>query len=129
MVDALRKRGFDKIFVIADASLYGVEDRQILHELEKKSLLKKAPSKAEADRFIIEYAKESDALIITNDLFKDWSEKDSWVGKNIDRYLVKFMIVGNVVTFGEYKYSENIDRRLRGKAEKNADTYDNDDDW
>ena len=102
VVDALKERGFKKIIVIIDASLnHQVEDPKYLLELAREKILKEAPAKRDADEWIIKYAKEEGAYIITNDTFKDWKEKDEWVKENIDNYRVTFMIIDGIVKFDE----------------------------
>jgi len=98
VIDELKKEGYKKIKVIADANLFhDIEDRDIFNKLKQNKIIKEVPGRTEADEFIIKYAKEKDARIITLDKFKKWKEQDPWVKEYIDRHLVKFMIEDNVV--------------------------------
>jgi hypothetical protein len=100
MIDALKKKGFIEFIVIVDASLrHKIEDERIYNELMKDGLIKQSPAKTSADKFIIEYAKEKNAIIISNDTFSDWKKEDAWVKLNIDKYRIPFMIIDGVVKF------------------------------
>jgi len=65
----------------------------------KNDLIKQSPARTSADNFIIKYAKEKNAIIISNDTFSDWKEKDAWVKLNIDKYRIPFMIIDGIVKF------------------------------
>ena len=100
MIDALKKKGFIKFIVIVDASLrHKIEDKRIYNELMKDGLIKQSPARTSADKFIIEYAKEKNAIIISNDTFSDWKMEDAWVKLNIDKYRTPFMIIDGIVKF------------------------------
>ena len=103
VIDDLRDKGFNDILTIVDASLkYQIEDKSILDEMKRKERIKESPARTDADNFIIKYAKDNNAFIITNDTFKkDWKDKDEWVKENIDRHRMPFMISDGVVEYGE----------------------------
>lgn len=75
-------RGYNDITIIADASLSRIsESSQVLHELPKEVVYLVAPPNVTADEFLIDNAKKDKCLIITNDLFRDWKNKDKWIKK------------------------------------------------
>jgi predicted nuclease of predicted toxin-antitoxin system len=92
----LNKNGCTDIQVFCDANL-----RHLIVDIEQYDLLLKngtiiqTPAKFQADPYIIKYAKEEGAMILTNDKFKDFRENDSWVKENIDRRIIGFIIVKN----------------------------------
>ena len=104
VVKSLKEKGYSDIEVIVDASLrHQVDDLDIFAELAIKGILKEAPANRSADEFIIKYAKDKNAYIVSNDTFKDWKEKDKWIKENIDKYRVAFMIdeENEIVKFDE----------------------------
>ncbi len=112
VVQALKKQNIKDITVIIDAALmYKVKDPEFYKEFE--DMIHKAPAKTEADYFIISFAKSESGLIVTNDQFKDWREKDSWIQDNIENILVPFMILNGRVTFGRVlKNTKGINNTL-----------------
>ncbi len=102
IVDELLHLRFEEIIVIAD---YGLKrkspDMNILNKMitDKQISFHEAPSLTEADEFFIKNAKTDKCCIITNDTFRDWKMKDSWIAENIDRIRIPFMIEGDKVTF------------------------------
>ncbi len=102
VIDALRKKGYKNILCLVDASLqHQVNDTALLEQLEKKKLIKSVPSKSVADSYIIKYAEQKNAFIVTNDRYRDWAQKNSWLADNIDHIRIDFMIVDKIVKFGE----------------------------
>lgn len=79
MIDALKKKGFIKFIVIVYASLRhrikDNKDERIYIELMKDGLIKQSPARTSADKFIIDYAKEKNAIIRSNDTFSDWKKE------------------------------------------------------
>ena len=101
VVDELLKRNFEEISVIADPGLKRrTADLPILSKMisEKQIIFHEAPNLTEADEFFIKKAKEDKAYIVSNDTFRDWRLKDTWIAENIDRIRVPFMIEGGKVT-------------------------------
>ncbi len=101
VTDALKKRGYKNIQIIVDAALYHrVADMDVYKKLKRRKYFHEAPAKRDADHFVINYAKDEDALIVTNDQFRDWCKDDPWLKENISNIRVTFMIVGGKVEFG-----------------------------
>lgn len=102
VINKLKEMGYSDILVITDASLkHIVEDVDVLDKLMEEKILNDAPSKRDADDFILKFVREYNSYVITNDTFKDWKEKDEWVRKNMDKYRITFMIDGDIVKFDE----------------------------
>ncbi len=88
------------IVTIIDASLiHQVDDPEELEKLIKSKMVLKAPANSDADGFLLQVTKEKKALLITNDSFKDWKEKDPWIKEHIDFFRVPFMFLGDSVRF------------------------------
>jgi len=100
IVEALRRKGFEDIIVITDASLkHKINDPQNLHQLKILTEYVETPSHTEADEFLIKCSRRDGCRVVTNDTFSDWKSRDRWVAWNIDRMRVPFVIVKNKITF------------------------------
>ncbi len=88
----LKELRFKDIIVIVDASLNRtVSDPHYLSTLKQTVQYLEAPAQTSADEFLIENAKKNKCYIVTNDTFRDWKAKDSWIFENIDRIRVPFL--------------------------------------
>jgi hypothetical protein len=84
---------FNNIMIIADASLrHKAKDTHELERLKKIAEYHESPSHTSADNFLLELIHRDKSIIISNDTFSDWQQKDLWVKKNIDNLRVPFMI-------------------------------------
>jgi hypothetical protein len=82
----------NQIIAIADANLpYRMEIGDLIHE----NLIYLVPARTQADVFLIQLAHQlPDAIIITNDLFREFNSVFTQ-----DLELVRFMIVGDTILF------------------------------
>jgi hypothetical protein len=92
--DKLREEGFEPL-VVADAALrHQIDDKQAYEQMIENGLVHQAPAGTDADYFILSFAREMDARILTNDRFRDRAEQ---FPKERDR-IIRYMIVdGEVV--------------------------------
>lgn len=99
----LEKKGYEPI-VIADASLvYEIDDRPQLEALIDDQVVRQVPAETDADYFIIETAREHDALIISNDQYESYRKDNPW----IDQRRVPVMILYGNAELYEPKLEEN----------------------
>jgi len=105
VVDKLKHDGFSEIKVFYDASLLNItEDRDCLAKLENEGIAKPVPAECDPIELMIKYAKDQGSFIVTNDELKAWSERDSWVRGNINRFRIALTIDNGVVKFtGQYE--------------------------
>jgi hypothetical protein len=102
LVDELKKRGFSEILVINDASLkHRVSDHENFKALQ--DILLTAPAEKPADVFIIDYVKRHRCLLVSNDTFREWKVRDSWIAENIDYYRLSFLIEKDTVLLPDLK--------------------------
>ncbi|MHB0859049.1 MAG: NYN domain-containing protein [Anaerolineae bacterium] len=95
----LKERGFD-VIVILDASLrYEVDDPVQLEGLLGDEAFRQAPAGTQADYFVLAYADEMDALIVSNDQFDEYRGQYPW----IEERRVPLMIIGGHVKLFEPK--------------------------
>ena len=92
--DELREEGFEPI-LIADAALrHQIDDRAGYERLVDEGDVKQAPAGTDADYFILTFARELEAAIVSNDRFKDRIDKYPEVRDRIIRYMI---LAGEVV--------------------------------
>jgi predicted nuclease of predicted toxin-antitoxin system len=94
----LEERGQEAV-IIVDASLkYDIDDQEQLEKLIKSQQVRQVPAGTDADYFIIQFAHELDALIVTNDRYKDYADQYPWVA---ERRLPYMIVKGEVVLYDE----------------------------
>jgi len=94
----LEERGFDSV-IIVDASLkYDIDDQEQLETLIQSQQVRQVPAGTDADFFIIQFAHELDALMVTNDRYKDYSDRYPWI---TERRLPYMIVKGEVVLYEE----------------------------
>jgi hypothetical protein len=78
VIDYFKKQGHDKIVAFVPQFRNGNSkdkhptiDSDILEDLYKKHHIEYTPSKSYDDGFILEFAKQKDGIIISNDNYKD----------------------------------------------------------
>jgi hypothetical protein len=90
----LREEGFEPL-IVADASLRHQIDRKTDYErLVNGGLVHQAPAGTDADYFILSFAREMDARILTNDRFRDRAKEFPKERNRIIRYMI---VQGEVV--------------------------------
>jgi hypothetical protein len=85
-----KKSGYEPLIII-DKSLFSyIDNKEKLKELVKKRIVKVAEG-MEADMLILKQAEEEKAFILTNDRFKEYQEKFSWLqsGERLIRFSFK----------------------------------------
>jgi hypothetical protein len=95
VMDKLREEGFEPL-IVADAALrHRIDDKAAYEKLVDDGIVHQAPSGTDADYFILSFAREMDARVLTNDRFRDHAEE---FRKERDR-IIRFMIVDGAVVF------------------------------
>lgn len=94
VMEKLRREGFEPL-IVADAALrHQIDDKAQYEQLIESGVVHQAPAGTDADFFILSFAREKDARVLTNDRFRDLARK---FAKERDR-VIRFMIVdGSVV--------------------------------
>jgi hypothetical protein len=94
----IEERGFEAV-IIVDASLkYDIDDQEQLENLIQSQQVRQVPAGTDADYFIIQFAHELDAVIVTNDRYKDYAAQYPWIP---DRRLPYMIVKGEVVLYDE----------------------------
>ena len=94
----LEERGQEAV-IIVDASLkYDIDDQSQLETLIRSQQVRQVPAGTDADFFIIQFAHELDALMVTNDRYRDYAERFPWIP---ERRLPYMIVKGEVVLYDE----------------------------
>lgn len=91
--DKLIEEGLDPIIVVDAALRHQIDDEAGYERLVDGGTIRQAPAGTDADYFLLEFAEEFDASIVTNDRFRDRIEKYP----ELRNRLVKYMVVGDEV--------------------------------
>ena len=93
--EKLIEEGYEPV-VLADAALrHQIDDERGFEQLVEEGTIRQAPAGTDADYFILSFARELDANIVSNDRFKDRVEAFPEVKNRVIRY----MIVNGEVVF------------------------------
>ncbi|HEV2129710.1 MAG TPA: hypothetical protein VGR27_01320 [Longimicrobiaceae bacterium] len=92
--DKLEGEGFTPI-VVADAALrHQIDNEQEYERLVDRGTIRQAPAGTDADYFILSFARELDASIVSNDRFRDLQEAFPEARERVIRYMI---VEGEVV--------------------------------
>ncbi len=92
--DKLLEEGLEPL-VVADAALrHQIDDRDDYERLVEEGKIHQAPAGTDADYFILSFARELDASIVSNDRFRDRQEAFPDAQNRVIRYMV---MAGEVV--------------------------------
>jgi len=88
MCDKLSTEGLDPL-VVADAALrHQVDDADAYERLVESGVVHQAPAGTDADYFILTFARELDALIVSNDRFRDRLKSFPELRRRLVRYMI-----------------------------------------
>jgi hypothetical protein len=91
--DKLKEEGLDPI-IMADAALrHQIDDPKVYEDMIESGSVRQAPAGTDADYFILTFARELDADIVSNDRFRDRIKQ---FPEARDR-VIRFMIVNDEV--------------------------------
>ena len=92
--DKLRAEGYEPLVLVDAALRHQIDDRRAYEELVDAGVLRQAPAGTDADYFILSFARELDASIVSNDRFRDRQKAFPEAGRRLIRYMV---VKGEVV--------------------------------
>src|SRR3954469_22619495 len=86
--DKLREEGYEPL-VLADAALrHQIDDKAEYERMIDAGLIRQAPAGTDADYFILAFARELDAPIVSNDRFRDRQRAFPDAAKRLIKYMV-----------------------------------------
>ena len=110
MINRLSRANFKKIVTVADAALrYQIDNQRRLDKLVKEGAMKMLPARVDGDKFILRLAEEENAMIVSNDMFKEFRETSSW----IDQRRIPYTILDGEVYL--HPTSATTTEELKGK--------------
>lgn len=89
----LTEEGLEPVVVVDAALRHQIDDRAGYEQLVEQGVVRQAPAGTDADYFILSFARELDARIVSNDRFRDRLKE---FPDAADR-LIRYMIVENEV--------------------------------
>jgi hypothetical protein len=84
----LRSEGLEPVVVVDAALRHQIDDRQGYERLVDEGLIRQAPAGTDADYFILSFARELEASIVSNDRFRDRQKAFPDAAKRLIRYMV-----------------------------------------
>ncbi|MHA1198588.1 MAG: NYN domain-containing protein [Candidatus Heimdallarchaeaceae archaeon] len=89
MINRLSRANFKKIITVADAALrYQIDEQKRLDQLVREGAIKMLPARVDGDKFILRLADEENAMIVSNDMFKEFREDAPWVDERRIPYTI-----------------------------------------
>ncbi|MCE7747531.1 MAG: hypothetical protein GPJ51_03985 [Candidatus Heimdallarchaeota archaeon] len=89
MINRLSRANFKKIITVADAALrYQIDEQKRLDRLVKEGAMKMLPARVDGDKFILRIAEEENAMIVSNDMFKEFRESTPWIDERRIPYTI-----------------------------------------
>lgn len=95
VVDKLLEEGYEPIVVVDAALRHQIDDRHTYEQHVESGKIRQAPAGTDADYFLLAFARELDACIVSNDRFRDRQE----VFPDAHERMIRYMIVANEVVF------------------------------
>ena len=87
--------GFETVVVVDAALRHQIDDKPGFERRVEDGTIRQAPAGTDADYFILSFARELDAVVVSNDRFKDRLE----AFPEAREHVVRFMIVNDEVVF------------------------------
>lgn len=91
----LEEEGFEPIVLVDAALRHKIDDPKHFEQMIDDGRIRQAPAGTDADYFILSFAKEFDADIVSNDRFRDSSD----AFREERERAIRFMIVNGEVVF------------------------------
>src|SRR5512138_564529 len=86
---ALEQRGYEPIIIVDASFRHEADDPEQLEALIDSLQVRQAPAGTQADYFVLETAEHKNAIVVSNDQYKQYREQYPW----IDERRVPLMII------------------------------------
>jgi hypothetical protein len=93
--ERLEEEGYQAIVVVDAALRHQIDNRQGYEALVDSGRIRQAPAGTDADYFILSFARELDAAVVSNDRFRD---REKAFPEALER-IIRYMIVEGEVVF------------------------------
>ncbi|HET9982373.1 MAG TPA: hypothetical protein VFQ38_02245 [Longimicrobiales bacterium] len=95
VVDKLEQEGYKPIVVVDAALRHQIDERGTFERMVEDGRIRQAPAGTDADYFILAFARDLDAYVVSNDRFRE--REDAF--PDATRRIIRYMIVENEVVF------------------------------
>lgn len=95
VVDKLEQEGYKPIVVVDAALRHQIDERGTFERMVDDGRIRQAPAGTDADYFILAFARDLDAYVVSNDRFRE--REDAF--PDAKRRIIRYMIVENEVVF------------------------------
>jgi len=86
--EKLREEGLEPI-IVADAALrHQIDDQQCYEKMIDDGMVRQAPAGTDADYFILSFARELNACVVSNDRFRDRIKQFPEIRDRVIRYMI-----------------------------------------
>jgi len=92
--DKLREEGYEPLVLVDAALRHQIDERAEYERMVDAGTIRQAPAGTDADYFILSFARELDASIVSNDRFRDRQKAFPEAANRLIRYMV---VKGEVV--------------------------------
>jgi hypothetical protein len=92
--EKMTEEGFEPVVVVDAALRHQIDDRAGYEQLVDNGVVRQAPAGTDADYFILSFARELDARIVSNDRFRDRMKDFPDAADRLIRYMI---VEGEVV--------------------------------
>lgn len=91
--EKLREDGIEPLIVVDAALRHQIDQKGRYEEMVQDGSIRQAPAGTDADYFVVSFARELDAAVVSNDRFRDHSN----AFPELDERLIRYMIVNDEV--------------------------------
>jgi hypothetical protein len=86
--EKMTEEGFEPVVVVDAALRHQIDDRAGYEQLVESGIVRQAPAGTDADYFILTFARELDARIVSNDRFRDRIDAFPDAADRLIRYMI-----------------------------------------
>jgi hypothetical protein len=86
--EKMADEGFEPIVVVDAALRHQIDDSREYERLVDSGTIRQAPAGTDADYFILSFARELDAVVVSNDRFKDREKAFPEARDRVIRYMI-----------------------------------------
>lgn len=88
IVGRLEEDGYEPVVVVDAALRHQIDDGAAYERMVEDGSIKQAPAGTDADYFILSFARELDAVVVSNDRFKDRLKSFPEAQERVIRYMI-----------------------------------------
>ena len=88
MCEKLEEEGYEAIVVVDAALRHSIDDEAGYEAMVESGTIRQAPAGTDADYFILSFAREMEAAVVSNDRFKDQGDAYPELRSRVIRYII-----------------------------------------